>query len=124
MGPSMRVLRPFPLLMALALASCDDERLSDELGARCVSQDDCERVCLVDGPLYPGGMCSSSCASAGDCASGAVCAMSGNSVCLFACRDDRDCAFLGEHEGREWLCHTVDAPAGGESLLACLGPGE
>jgi hypothetical protein len=70
-------------------------------------------------------MCSSSCASDGDCASGAVCAMGVNGVCLFACRDDRDCDFLGEHEGRAWLCQEVDPPGGdGEPLRACLGPGE
>jgi len=50
-----------------AAAGCEAEAVDRELGARCVVQTDCTRLCLTPGPDYPGGMCSRARARADEC---------------------------------------------------------
>jgi hypothetical protein len=102
--------------------------VSRDLGARCERHADCHERCLLDFDTdrYPDGFCSTSCDSDRDCADGAVCAALEGGVCLFACDDPGNCAFLGEG----WSCmlqrqHTRD-PASRVpeqvEVQVCLGP--
>jgi hypothetical protein len=113
----------FPALVVLlaALGSCGvDSPVSRQLGARCDSLDDCDDRCL-SGFGFPGGLCSKSCDRDADCPTGASCVELQGGVCLFACRDDLGCEFLGAG----WSCQLEPERGGrpGAEVLVCLGPG-
>ena len=56
-----------------------------------------------------------------DCArDDVVCADKEGGVCLFLCRDDRDCDFLDPDEHR-WQCKETDAKVGEPKVLVCRG---
>jgi len=87
--------------LALALAGCGvGGAVSRTIGARCDRSDECDDRCLPPGPVFPGGFCSVSCESSTDCPSDASCADLEAGVCLFDCRDDGECEFLGPG----WRC--------------------
>lgn len=77
-----------------------DADVSRTLGARCDRSAECDDRCLPPGEDFPGGFCSVSCESSGDCPSGASCTATEAGVCLFDCAGDADCAFLGAG----WRC--------------------
>jgi hypothetical protein len=113
--------------LAVALASglalgCSSDRVDATLGARCTQAGDCSDRCLPAGADFPGGMCSRDCMSDDECPSEAVCATVATGVCLYSCRDDADCAFLGSVAGLSWKCRT-DSTGPGPGKLVCLGPG-
>lgn len=110
--------------LALTSGACtdDDARLNVQLGARCQAPNDCASRCLATSEAYPGGMCTLGCTADADCPRGSACSGLDDGVCLFVCRDDSDCKFLGVDEERPWLCVTVpgaeDDPA---AFGACRG---
>lgn len=88
------------ILVGVLLVACGDGDVSRTLGARCERVDDCADRCLGPSNDYPDGFCSIDCSSNGDCPSDAACADLEGGVCLFTCRDARDCSFLGP----SWTC--------------------
>jgi hypothetical protein len=42
-------------------------------------------------------------------------------VCLFACRDDGDCAFLNGEGASGWTCQERDSAMGSLKVLVCRG---
>ena len=108
------------LLLAVAASGCGvDSEVSRELGARCDGLDDCSDRCLT-GEGFPGGLCSRSCDRDDDCPTGASCVELQGGVCLYACRDDVGCEFLGDG----WACQLEPERGGqeGSEVLVCLGP--
>jgi len=105
--------------VAIAALACGvSSRVSREIGARCEALDECDERCL-EGRRYPGGFCSVSCDSDGDCPLDSACADLEGGVCLFECRDTADCEFLGDG----WTCRSEPArgDAGGQVMM-CAGP--
>ena len=106
------------LIAVLAACSVSSD-VSREIGARCDDQDECDFRCLT-GPRFPGGMCSRGCDTEGDCPDGTSCASAAGGSCLYSCREDRDCDFLGE----AWSCK-LERERGGEPdsmVTVCVGP--
>ncbi len=109
--------------MLLALAACSSDKVDANLGARCTVASDCTDRCLTPGAQFPGGMCSRDCLEDAECPSDALCANVASGVCLYGCRDDGDCTFLGSVGGVKWTCRVVSSGTGpGKSV--CLGPGD
>jgi hypothetical protein len=89
------------ILVGFLLVACGgDGDVSRTLGARCEVTDDCADRCLGPSNDYPDGFCSIDCSTNGDCPSDADCVDREGGVCLFSCRDARDCSFLGPN----WTC--------------------
>ena len=106
-------------ILAIAAGCSVSSDVSRELGARCAEQDDCDDRCL-SGQGYPGGFCSASCDSDGDCPGEASCVDVDGGVCLFDCAAAAECTFLGSG----WRCASKSAhgaPAG--EVMVCIGPG-
>jgi hypothetical protein len=111
------------MAMACAFAACSSDPVDATLGARCTGAADCTDRCLPAGADFPGGMCSRDCATDSECPSESVCVSTATGVCLYSCRDDGDCTFLGSVNGQKWTCQTVSAGQGpGKNV--CLGPGD
>ena len=105
------------LIAVLAACSISSD-VSREIGARCDDQDECDSRCL-NGPRFPGGMCSRSCDAEEDCPDGAACVVAAGGSCLYSCRDDQGCEFLGEG----WGCQ-LELERGGEAdsmVTVCVG---
>ncbi len=115
-------MRPCPLLVVVLalLGACEVDEVSPELGAACGSTLDCTFLCLPDGDDFPGGFCSKTCARDDECPAAARCVDKEGGVCLFECRDDRDCDFLQIGTGPDWRCAEVDAMEEGTRFV-CLG---
>jgi hypothetical protein len=108
--------------LAATCAACANDKVDAELGARCTSAGDCTDRCLPPGPDFPGGMCSRDCNADSECPSDTICAPIESGVCLYSCRDDGDCHFLGSVGGIEWTCRTASSGTG-SGVKVCLGPG-
>lgn len=105
------------VLLAL-LAGCGDDEVSRTLGARCDRPADCADRCLGPSGDYPDGFCSVDCASSGDCPRDGECVDREGGVCLFACRGDVDCEFLGPG----WTCKEDDLRADpARKVMVCRG---
>lgn len=102
---------------AATFAACSESLVSRTIGARCDAPAECEDRCLLPSADFPGGFCTLDCGSARDCPSGATCVDRGGGVCLLACLDDTDCAFLGEG----WRCREENPLPDGEKVRACRG---
>ncbi len=80
------------LLVGLSLlAGCGDDPVGENsrvVGGPCEGHSDCEERCLVS---FPGGMCTLTCESDGDCPGGSACVDVQDGVCLMECQEDRDC---------------------------------
>ena len=88
------------ILVGFLLVGCGGDDVSRTLGARCERTGDCADRCLGPSNDYPDGFCSVDCTTTGDCPGDAECVDREGGVCLFACRDERDCSFLGP----SWTC--------------------
>jgi hypothetical protein len=102
-------------LCLAASASCKgDQPVTAELGGACQNSSQCATLCLV-APVWPSGFCTRPCHADADCPTSAVCVATptDGAVCLFACLDNRDCAFLDGTMSGSWGC--VDF----SSKLAC-----
>jgi hypothetical protein len=106
----------------ILLAACSAEKIDAAMGARCAAAADCVYRCLPAGTQFPGGLCTRDCLADRDCPADALCVPIEGSVCLYSCRDDGDCAFLGEVAGLKWTCQ--DANREGGIVKVCLGPGQ
>lgn len=103
----------------LLFAGCQvADGISREIGAACVTADDCEDRCLAS-PRWPQGFCSRDCHTTPSCPVGSACVPTvDGEVCLFLCFDDPDCGFLESEEGATaWACRVsgevkVCAPEG------------
>jgi hypothetical protein len=105
------------LLSVLAACSVSSD-VSREIGARCDDQDECDERCLT-GQRFPGGMCSLGCDAEEDCPSGSSCVNVAGGSCLYSCREDPGCEFLGE----QWTCQ-LERERGGEPdsmVTVCVG---
>ena len=114
---SRAVLALLAVLAVLAACSVSSD-VSREIGARCDDQDECDDRCLK-GPRFPGGMCSRSCDDQDDCPDGASCVNVGVGTCLYSCREDPGCSFLGDG----WSCQ-LEVERGGEPdsmVTVCVG---
>jgi hypothetical protein len=100
-----------------ALAACQSSDVSRAVGARCSVNSECDQRCLVPGTSYPGGFCTTACATRDDCPTGATCADREGGICLFECAVETDCQFLGAG----WHCKSVDLRGGGIKVMACAG---
>lgn len=78
--------------LLVALPGCGDPvgPESSTVGGMCSSDADCDEKCLT-GDDWPGGMCTLSCNSNGDCPPGSACIEEERGVCLIECRGDDDC---------------------------------
>ena len=103
-------------IIGAALAACQSSDVSRALGARCDTQAECNERCLT-GSAYPGGFCTTFCATHDACPGGATCADREGGICLFECQRDSDCTFLG----RGWGCKAVDLHGGGIKVMVCSG---
>ncbi len=111
------------LLAVLAVpggACKDDDDLTTELGLPCSDSSDCTSLCLPPSPETPNGLCTRHCTSDDECPPTAVCVARSGGVCLYACRDGRDCDLLESGGEVGWTCDPVEAQTGG-SVLACVG---
>jgi len=104
------------LLLALAVAACNDVPVSRRIGARCDDSDECDQRCLLPSASYPGGMCTVLCDDDRDCPADTRCVDDEGGVCLYGCVGDPDCAFLGAG----WTCQTLAGQPGGQ-VTACRG---
>ena len=110
------------LVVILAASACASDKVDAQVGARCTSANDCTDRCLPPGPDFPGGMCSRDCNADRECPTDTLCAPVETGVCLYSCRDDGDCGFLGSVGGIAWECRGV-LSAEGDEIRICLGPG-
>lgn len=99
-----------------------DDDVSRELGAACTTNTDCDQLCLA-GMSWPGGLCSRVCEADDDCPDGAVCAEdeSRGLVCVYACLDDGDCAFLDPDDVAPYTCQELPGPGADTTRLVCRG---
>lgn len=98
-------------------ASCGDEGpVSRLIGARCDAHSECDERCLGPNSEYPGGFCSLSCNTNADCPADALCVDEDGGICLFECRLDEHCTFLGP----AWNCMERDLVVG-DTGLVCRG---
>lgn len=107
-------------LVLLALGACADPDVSRAVGARCDRSDECDDRCLAAASDYPGGFCSVSCDTSLDCATAdTLCVEDEGGVCLFECRVDANCTFLGAG----WQCVERDGRGGdpGRKVMVCRG---
>ncbi|MBT8494807.1 MAG: hypothetical protein KJO07_17250 [Deltaproteobacteria bacterium] len=111
----MRLRLALIALLGSCWISCSvSSDVSRELGARCDDMDDCDDRCLPPSD-FPGGFCSTSCESNGDCPSDASCIDVEGGVCLFRCVDSPDCGFLGAG----WTCAAAQLRGEAEEVMAC-----
>lgn len=89
------------ITIALAGSACGGTDISRQLGARCTTTSDCDDRCLSEQGDYPGGFCTVDCSINDDCPNDSACADREGGVCLFTCRNDAECTFLGAG----WSCH-------------------
>jgi hypothetical protein len=102
----------------VTMAACGSSDVSRVLGARCNAAADCDDRCLGPSNDYPGGFCTVDCDRNLDCPSSADCADLEGGVCLFRCRDDRDCEFLG----LGWICEEENLREDqNRKILVCRG---
>lgn len=107
------------LIALLATAACQSSDVSREIGARCDDQAECDDRCLTPSDDWPGGFCTLTCDSDGDCPGGAACIADGNDgVCAFTCEIESHCEFLGAG----YSCTARDAhPDGAPKAMVCRG---
>lgn len=98
-------------------SACVSSDVSRELGARCEAKDDCGERCLAAGSSFPDGFCTLSCASDDDCPSRSLCIDQEGGVCLFGCRVEEGCDFLGEG----WSCQLELSQADRVEVMVCIG---
>lgn len=108
------------LLIALAsVLGCGvSSDVSREVGARCDERSECDDRCLPPDD-FPGGFCSTSCETSGDCPSDAACVDTEGGVCLFRCIEDPDCEFLGAG----WSCQALPTRADETTMVMVCAPG-
>jgi len=90
--------------LVTSLVACGGDGVSREVGARCERTADCADRCLAPSNDYPAGFCTLDCSSSRECPSDAECVDREGGVCLFYCRDNRDCDFLGPG----WTCQEAN----------------
>ncbi len=107
------------ITLALALAACQSSDVSREVGARCDVAADCDERCLGPSTDWPGGFCSITCDSDGDCPTDAACIdEAGGGICAFTCLSDPQCSFLISG----YTCHERDAHGGTPGkVMVCRG---
>ena len=89
-------MRVMVLSLTLVFVACSpSSNVGRDVGARCDSSDECDDRCLAPED-FPGGFCSLSCDTAGDCPGGTACVDVEGGVCLFTCSDATGCEFLGQ----------------------------
>jgi len=88
-------------VIAVLLAGCQSSDVSRDLGARCTTARECDDRCLTASASYPDGFCTVNCSTGDECPSDAACVADEGGACMFTCREDRDCEFLGA----AWRCH-------------------
>lgn len=106
-------------IVALLLGACQDSAVSRELGARCDFASECDERCLAPSAEWPGGFCTVSCDTDGDCPTDAACIdESGGGVCAFRCATDPNCGFLN----MGYVCKERDLHATGAGKVnVCRG---
>jgi hypothetical protein len=113
----MAALALLMLVPVLALG-CQDSDVSRELGARCETSRDCDDRCLPSGAGYPGGFCTAACNASAECPTSSACADRDGGVCLFQCKTDVQCGFLGAG----WTCKDSDERgASASQVMVCRG---
>ena len=83
------------------------------VGAACTADTQCSQQCLDNERHFPGGMCTISCSTDGDCPSGSVCIDEEGGVCVVTCNVDADCAGFG----RGFACDSEARPNGVEAPI-------
>ena len=106
------------VLACVALAAaCQHSDVSREVGARCDKSTECDERCLTDSAEYPGGFCTVTCNDKTECPTATTCGDVDGGVCLYDCKTDGECAFLGTG----WQCKAVDLRGGGIKVMVCRG---
>jgi len=105
------------VLIALALAACQNLDVSRSVGARCDMATDCNERCLTPSGAWPGGFCTVTCDTAASCPESSTCIDEQGGVCAFSCVGDGDCTFLGTG----YTCKAVDSHGAGAKVMVCRG---
>jgi len=105
------------LVIAMALAACQNLDVSRDVGARCDLASECNERCLVPSGDWPGGFCTITCDTAANCPGGSTCIDEQGGVCVFKCVGDADCTFLGAG----YRCMAVDSHGAGTKVMVCRG---
>jgi hypothetical protein len=103
-----------------APAGCGTDDVGPEsqmVGGRCTTDHDCVRRCLVDPTAFPGGYCTVSCTSNGDCPAGSACVAREGGICLATCKAAADCADYGAG----YTCAPQTSQSAGGDPRACIG---
>ena len=102
------------VLIGIAIG-CHGGGTDDLVGATCRDSRDCVERCERGGD-FPDGFCTIGCIDDRDCPSDTACTDTHGRVCLFPCRDQRDCDFLGPRYG----CREKRDPFNA-ILFVCMG---
>jgi hypothetical protein len=105
------------VVAALLGGACVDSDVSRVIGARCDVKEECDERCLAPTQEFPDGFCTLSCASDADCPDRSRCVDTQGGVCLFGCRIEEGCAFLGDG----WACRMTRTVPPGSEVLVCRG---
>jgi hypothetical protein len=103
-------------VLALWIAACGENDVSRMIGARCDDSDECDGRCLTPDDSAPGGFCTLPCDDDSDCPDDAACVEAEGGVCLFTCRSEAGCSFLGAG----WSCLESDRRPEG-TVMVCRG---
>lgn len=118
-------MRPGSLMVIAACAvllggvACVSSDVSRELGARCEVTNDCDERCLVPSTEFPDGFCTQSCINDDECPGRAFCVDNAGQggICLFGCRVEEGCEFLGEG----WSCQLQSSEGADGEVMVCIG---
>ena len=106
------------LMMFVSCGSNDVGPTGHLVGARCTSDKDCSKRCLL-GAGFPGGYCSQTCATEKDCPGGTACVKNDDvsGACIATCHVPGDC----DGYGTGYQCNRLPRQEGGEGALVCTG---
>jgi hypothetical protein len=104
---------------ATCLSACgvdDVGPMSRLVGGRCVTDNDCIKLC-IKGSGFPRGYCTVSCTANSDCPGGSACVASNGGICLATCQVPADCTDYGP----DYQCSRQTSQTPGTGPLVCAG---
>ncbi len=105
------------VVIVLALAACQSEDVTRDVGARCATNAECNDKCEEPSNDWPDGFCTLLCDSDADCPGDTRCIDEDGGICAYSCNADPDCQFLGS----AYACKERDSRGGGTKANVCRG---